>query len=599
MGERDQDVDSSTLAGSATFRWEPAVGAETLIPENQLPTLDPDGELEILELLGEGGVGTVHRANQAMLKRDVAVKRLKRGASSQARARLVHEAQMMGSLEHPNIIPVHALGADRAGHPLLVMKRVRGATWAELLEDPAHPAWQAWTGSPEHLERNVEVLIEVCRALTFAHARSVVHRDVKPDNVMLGSEGEVYLVDWGLATIVGEPTTVAGTPNFMAPEMTEIGAAAPAMDAYCVGATLHSILVGQPRNAGASVVEALASAAACEPQVYGAAVDPTLASLANRLCQRSDRPTVSETAAELRRWVRNRPALRVLDAALVHLERLEHSEAPLEDADVVQFGVALAASAEVLGDEPRLGLAQDRLRRLRIRDAVRHHRALDQAIGWLEELERTGPEPGLREALDEALEHRAELARRAQDMDDGAGNQARTVIVASVSLGAVAVFAGIAAGIVDLHAYASAFGLSVFFSIVLGGNVLALRRALFVNRASTTIVLAMCACAVFLLVNRGSAWWFERSLAEVYTQDLAMLTLASSIVGIAFQRAVLATAGIGGLGYLVATVAPAAWVPEIYAVTATIGPLPLIFPVLRWSLTTRGESSAAEQAPPG
>ena len=211
-----------------------AVPPAPVAPHPTLPTLtlgsgdpvagDPSGpDLRLKEELGRGGMGVVNLAWQASLERDVAIKQVRRDAS----VGLLREARIMGALEHPNIIPVHALGLDRDGRPVMVMKRVSGVVLHELLADPTHGHWDKILAA-DPLSRKVRVLMEVCQALHFAHARGVLHRDVKPDNVMVCNFGEVYLLDWGVAAHLGEGgqlTTgaVVGTPAYMAPEMARAG----------------------------------------------------------------------------------------------------------------------------------------------------------------------------------------------------------------------------------------------------------------------------------------------------------------------------------------------------------------------------------------
>jgi serine/threonine-protein kinase len=172
-----------------------------------VPPVSMDGaqsDFDVAGTIGEGGMGRVLLARQRSLARDVAIKTLKDDASPRDRAALVREARVSGSLEHPGIVPVHTLGADGAGRPLLVMKRIVGVDWETLLRNPDHAAWRTVIGEAgDRLDASLEILGRVCRALELAHDRGVIHRDVKPSNVMVGSFGEVYLVDWGLATAKG------------------------------------------------------------------------------------------------------------------------------------------------------------------------------------------------------------------------------------------------------------------------------------------------------------------------------------------------------------------------------------------------------------
>ena len=213
--------------------------------------LSSDSDLVAQRELGRGGMGVVHLAQQRSLGRDVAVKTTLSSDATMAGA-LVREARVMGSLEHPNLVPVHALGVDADGAPVLVMKRVEGVSWRALLADAAHEGWAPLlVGHGDPLRANVEILTHVCRALAFAHDRGVVHRDLKPENVMIGRFGEVYLLDWGVALRLSErgsePAAIVGTPGYLAPEMAH--AKADLIDArtdvYLLGSTLYEVLTGR------------------------------------------------------------------------------------------------------------------------------------------------------------------------------------------------------------------------------------------------------------------------------------------------------------------------------------------------------------------
>ena len=244
-----------------------------------------NAELELRGLLGEGGMGRVLLGAQRSLGRDVAVKTAHPGADDATNDALVTEGIVTGGLEHPNIVPIHLLGLDAAGLPVLVMKRVVGVSWGDLLADPAHAAWTRLPMLPQDRTRaHLEILMQVASALAFAHARGWVHRDLKPDNVMIGEFGEVYLMDWGLAARAGERIVgLTGTPAYMAPEMVQPNGVVDARtDVYLLGASLHHVLAGTPRHAGDALKVVLEAAWISAPVVYGADVPDELGALANR-----------------------------------------------------------------------------------------------------------------------------------------------------------------------------------------------------------------------------------------------------------------------------------------------------------------------------
>lgn len=201
--------------------------------------------------LGQGGMGVVRLARQVALDRHVAVKFLRPEHRTAADVEaLLSEAWLAGALEHPNILPVYSVGLDDHGQPVIVMKRIEGRTWTTLLRDPAAMAAHAPDKAP--LDEHLRILQQICNAVHFAHARGVVHRDLKPDNVMVGSFGEVYVVDWGIATHPGPCTQLAGTPAYMAPEMLGgTGAFITAQtDVYLLGAMLYEVLTGRAPHRG-------------------------------------------------------------------------------------------------------------------------------------------------------------------------------------------------------------------------------------------------------------------------------------------------------------------------------------------------------------
>lgn len=289
------------------------------------PAAQPDNsaDLALLQVLGEGGMGRVHLAQQHSLDRQVALKTVKETADRpEARANLIREARVMGRLDHPNVVPVHVLGADRHGRPALVMKRIDGGSWQDVLDDPGHPLWPRLAAGGDRLEAHLEILAKVADALEFAHSRGILHRDVKPDNVMIGSFGEVFLGDWGVAldlraSHAHAQGVLVGTPAFLAPEMLGIGGQlSPRSDVYLLGSTLHALLTGQSRHQGATLRDVLASAMQSAPVAYPAEVDAGLAALANHATSADPqaRPaSAAEFAHTLREWLRGR-SLRQLGA---------------------------------------------------------------------------------------------------------------------------------------------------------------------------------------------------------------------------------------------------------------------------------------------
>ena len=267
-------------------RWLTALTTRTSLPASRDRTSpqilaelgvqpsDARGRLRLGEKLGSGGFTVVRSGVQISLGRDVAVKCLKEDHAKEAALSLLREAWILGALEHPNIIPVHDLHIDDAGFPKLVLRRIEGTDWGELFSDFDTLAQRL--GVVDHLEWNLDVLMQVCSAAHYAHSRSIIHRDIKPENVMIGQFGEVYLVDWGIALALGEGSwnavapkqpELVGTPCYMAPEMLshDVRAIGPHTDVYLLGATLYEILSGYPPHYAETVIEALSKVKLSDP----------------------------------------------------------------------------------------------------------------------------------------------------------------------------------------------------------------------------------------------------------------------------------------------------------------------------------------------
>lgn len=331
-----------TLASphAATLASEP--GREVSLSGPVTTPLADSREVELAELLGEGGMGRVWSATQRVLEREVAVKGLREDLDTPLmRSRLLLEARVTGRLEHPNVVPVHLVTEDDEGRPRIVLKRIEGRSWRELLDE--RPA------DGRDLAEQVRILGQVCQAIRFAHSRGVLHRDLKPENVMVGDFGEVYVVDWGIALALHERTGVVGLPlaretreivgtlPYMAPEMaagdgTAFGVTT---DVYQLGALLHEVLVGEPPHVGSELVQVLHHAYLSPPPTYSDAVPTELAQLATKAMER-----------EPKRRPRDAEAFRAaLDAWSVH-------RASNELVDESRRRARLATGLVELGEDP-------------------------------------------------------------------------------------------------------------------------------------------------------------------------------------------------------------------------------------------------------
>jgi tRNA A-37 threonylcarbamoyl transferase component Bud32 len=261
-----------------TIPDELEVDVEVLLPSQVTPVA--------VGLLGTGGMATVHAARDEPLGREVALKRL-RHDSEDARGRhdFIREARITGQLQHPNIVPIYALAIDPDGCPFFTMQIVEGRTLRQWLSLPDRKP-----GSRERLEMGLEILIKVCDAVSYAHSCGVLHRDIKPQNIMVGLHGRVYLMDWGIALGAmerkqGEYHAVAGTPGYMAPEQARGGPLNEGADIFGLGAVLYEILSGKrpySGNSGELLKEAAASSIVPIREVVGQDVSPRILSIVER-----------------------------------------------------------------------------------------------------------------------------------------------------------------------------------------------------------------------------------------------------------------------------------------------------------------------------
>ena len=239
---------------------------------------------ELGGLLGRGGMGEVRVAHDPRLGRDVALKRPRPG-DLRAAARLAREAALTASLEHPNIVTVYAAGRDPDGQPYYTMRVLPGRSLADAIA--------AAVDTPARL-RLVRHVLGAAEAMAYAHGRGILHRDLKPGNIMVGAFGETVVADWGLACTLDEQASApgGGTPGYMSPEQVRGEILDARADVYGLGAVLHEILTGAPPPPwdGRSGTVTTTPAA---PPLKGPADGPPLSPAAG------PRPTVPSAPAEL------------------------------------------------------------------------------------------------------------------------------------------------------------------------------------------------------------------------------------------------------------------------------------------------------------
>jgi hypothetical protein len=485
-------------------------------------------ELELLSVLGRGGMGVVWAAQQHALERVVAVKRLGEPPFGVRDATaLLAEARATGALEHPAIVPVHDLGIDADGSPLLVMKRVEGATLTTLVDDPAHPTWRDLEHRHgDRLAAILDVLMRICDALELAHGRGFVHRDVKCDNVMVGAFGEVYLLDWGVAlrqADASDAVEIVGTPSSMAPEMVRGDARAidARSDVYLLGATLHQALTGRPRHEGRTVHAVLLAAFLSEPPVLDGIPDE-LASLVCRATapDPSARPSsAARFREELAGFLRHRASTRLADDAITRLDGLD-------GADLARLA-SLAANRALT--EARFALTQalrEWPENARAASALEH--ALELCVraelgrdspGAAATLlgEMRAPSPALVAEVRAAEVHASERASLAATAIAEAGERdaSRGAAIRRVMAGVFVVVAVVFASTVFLFGgsnpgarvgYGTAFAMDVAFLVASLVLLYATRTRTLVNRWNRDAVGLFLVAAVGTSLSHGIGW---------------------------------------------------------------------------------------------
>ncbi len=545
-----------------------------------------DALLSLQGELGRGGLGAVLAAVQHPLERPVAVKRPHPEAGDEARRALLEEARIIGRLEHPNIVPVHALGADAGGAPLLVMKRIEGRSWrAELDADPER----------RRLDAHLGVLAQVVHAVRFAHAQGVLHLDLKPENVMLGAYGEVYLVDWGLAldtvAVPEGPLPVAGTPSYMAPET--LHGRAERLDArtdvFLLGGLLHYVLGGRPPHPGKDVRAVLMLVARAEPCALPDTAPPALAAVSARALAREPADRFGSAAAfgeALSACLRNRAA-DALSAEAEHraaalVARLGDPEPPppsevYERLGAVRFGFRQAAEIAEGGAAPSRGLAEalGRVARFEL-EAGR----VDAAAALAVELEPADAEldaaiEAARAARARETEELAALRTEARALDPRIGSRRR----GWAALIAVVVFTAVGVGLAEANArlgWGVPFDLGVRGGVFAGAllMVLAARSAFGVTVAASRLAGSMLVVLAAPLALRLLARLAGTELVLGPSSDLVLFATGGAVAAILVDRRLRIPAALCAVGATLAALWPARdeaiYAATLFATTAAV-----------------------------
>jgi tetratricopeptide (TPR) repeat protein/tRNA A-37 threonylcarbamoyl transferase component Bud32 len=375
-------------SGATRNANEPTAAPDAARPASPDSPLPPAASrYELLAEIARGGMGIIYRATDTVLGREVAVKVLqdKFGPASAAARRFADEARIAGQLQHPGIPPIHDLGTLPDGRLFLAMKLIKGETLDDLLKNRPDPSAERG--------RFVAAFEQVCQALAYAHAHDVIHRDLKPANVMVGSFGEVQVMDWGLAKVLtasrereraegdaGETAaatdirslrdsdrsftqagSVLGTPAYMPPEQAlgAIGRIDARSDVFGLGAVLAVILTGQPPFAASSAETTRIRAAQgkvdeCFARLDACGADPGLVGLCKRClapdpaARPADAGEVAKAVAGLRQAAEERARQAELERVLAKGERAKAELRAAEQRKRRRVQLALGAAVLLL-----------------------------------------------------------------------------------------------------------------------------------------------------------------------------------------------------------------------------------------------------------
>ena len=244
-----RDIYQSTISSGVTGDGDDSIQINAT--PNDKAAIDPQarvgtfvGKYRITKVIGSGGMGVVYAAHDSIISREVAIKFLsgKAAGDDTALKRFVQEARAVGQLNHPNVVGLFDVD-QTDGTWYLVMELVDGGTASDLLESKTTISWQ----------RATRIIADACRGLVAAHTKGLIHRDIKPDNIMITADGTAKISDFGLAKIQDSaaPTLtqinqVLGTPHYMSPEQCRSSAVDARSDLYSLGATYFDLLTGSP-----------------------------------------------------------------------------------------------------------------------------------------------------------------------------------------------------------------------------------------------------------------------------------------------------------------------------------------------------------------
>ena len=291
---------------------ETSGGESSTTSKRSKPSIGKIGRFELIRAVGSGGFGDVYLARDTTLGRDVAVKLPKFRADDKVRfRRFVNEAKSSAKLRHPNIVAVYESGRTSKGQPFLVSEFIAG-----------HPLASVTENEQFDLKKKIEWLRDLAHALAYAHEEGVIHRDIKPDNILLDEKLRPQITDFGLAKLVDEQSSLEtkdgsllGTPAYMSPEQArgEINTVGPASDQYSLGAVMYELLTGErPYSGPPHVVISQVAGEEDSPSVKSN--NPLIPQDLDAICAKAMSKSPDdryqdcwELAADLEAWLEGRP----------------------------------------------------------------------------------------------------------------------------------------------------------------------------------------------------------------------------------------------------------------------------------------------------
>jgi serine/threonine-protein kinase len=318
------------------------------------------GNYQILEEIGRGGMGVIYRARQRHSGRIVAVKRIlaHRADSKETLARFRREAQAAARLDHPNILPIYEVSECDNGLPFFSMKFAAGGSLRDIAPALRHEP-----------RRTVALVAKLARAVQYAHEQGILHRDLKPGNVLLDARGEPLLSDFGLSKWLDTTTrltltlTIFGTPGYIAPEQVNGSAAKlnPAADVYSLGAILFDLLTGRPPFLGEhalNVIQQVREKPAPKLRTLTPALDRDLETICAKCLEREPGvryDSAGVLAEDLERWLQGRHIIARPVSPQVRLWRWSRRNPALAGMGGLLLTLGTAASVVIWNGEKARG----------------------------------------------------------------------------------------------------------------------------------------------------------------------------------------------------------------------------------------------------